>query len=65
MPSNGQERRKHQPVPFYTHKHAASSPEYLEPICTNDPPCLMHFLEDEPGAGYSFGSRGGVGEVSG
>lgn len=72
-PNNGQERHKNppawspspltSPLHTHTHKHAASLQKYLEPICTNDSPCLMHFLED--GAGYSFGRREGVGEVSG
>lgn len=54
--------------PHYTHTHTKSQPhsaslqKYLEPICTNDSQCLMHFMEDE--VGYSFGGRKGVGEVS-
>lgn len=49
-------------LPIYipiTHTHTASLQKYLEPICTNDSPCLMHFMEDE--AGYSFGGREGGG----
>lgn len=79
MLNNRQERHKHPPAwspptnlhiththsltHSLTHKHAASLQKYLEPICTNDYLCLMHFLED--GAGYSFKRRDGVGEVSG
>lgn len=70
MPNNGQKRHKHPPPPSALHTqghtqsqtHSASLQKYLEPICTNDSRCLMHFMEDE--VGYSFGGRKGVGEVS-
>lgn len=76
-PNNWQETHKHpaawspsrptSPLHIHTqtdtHTHTALLQKNLVPICTNDSPCLMHFLED--GAGYSFGMREGVGEVSG
>lgn len=42
------------------HKHTGSTQKYLEPICTNDSLCLMHFAEDK--VGYLFGRREEVGD---